>query len=347
MTTPRITLRQLQVFLAVASTGTTTAAAQELALSQSAISAALLELEQLLGLRLFDRMGRRLLLNADGRALMPRALALLDGAEDLEGWAHGGPTRIGRLRLGASTTIGNYLLPDILAQFAAGLSPGAGDAGQGNDQGNDWSAQVSIANTAAIAAQVSDLQLDLGLIEGPCHEPGLTVLPWLQDELVIAAARHDPLCTQRRWDGIIPLAALREADWLLRETGSGTRETVEQSLIPHLHQLRTRIELGSSEAIKRAVLCGLGITCLSRFALRDLLAVGDLVELRTELPPIRRQLFIIHRSRRTPARGVQLLLERLRAMTPQSITDLAITDLATAGPAEPAAFSPRARIPDR
>ena len=302
-----ITLRQLQIFKAVAETGSTTAAARRLALSQSAISAAVLELEQLLNLKLFDRVGKRLALNPDGRALVPRALTLLDGAEEIKGWASAGPERVGKLQLGASTTIGNYLLPDLLAQFDRELPAPARE---------DWSARVLIANTAAVIEQVRDFQLDLGLIEGPCHEPELTVLPWLEDELVIAASRDDPLCTRRRWDGIVPLEALRQANWLLRETGSGTRETVEQALIPHLHHLRARIELGNSEAIKRAVLSGLGITCLPRFALRELLAVGDLVELQTQLPPITRRLFIVHHSGKTLSRGGGLFLGRLRAMAP-------------------------------
>ncbi len=305
MSAPRITLRQLRIFLAVADAGSTAAAAPRVALSQSATSAALLELEALLGLKLFDRVGKRLGLNADGRALAPLALAVLDGTSSIERWAAEGPEQVGRLLIGASTTIGNYLLPYLLADFASSLPPAA-RAG--------WGTRVLIANTATIVEQLQDFRLDAGLIEGPCHASELTVLPWIQDELVVAASRRDPLVRRTR-KGVVPLEELRNADWLLREPGSGTREAVEQALLPHLHHLRTRIELGSSEAIKHAVGRGLGLTCLSRFALRDLLQSGEIVELRTALPRLTRPLSIVHHGQKSLSRGTRLLLGQLRAMT--------------------------------
>lgn len=327
MSAPHITLKQLRVFLAVADTGSTTAAARQVALSQSATSAAVLELEALLGLKLFDRVGKRLVLNADGRALAPRAQSVLDGTAGIERWAAEGPEQVGRLLLGASTTIGNYLLPDLLAAFESSL-PQAARAG--------WGTRVLIANTATIVEQVRDFRLDLGLIEGPCHASELTVLPWLRDELVIAASRADPLARRARNAGI-PLEVLRNANWLLREPGSGTREAVEQVLIPHLHHLRTRIELGSSEAIKRAVVRGLGLTCLSRFALRDLLAAGEIVELRTTLPRLTRPLSIIHHGQKNLSRGTRLLLGQLQATA----------DPQRPGPPAGRPVRPRARRPGR
>ena len=114
-----LTLRQLRTFVAVARGGTTMAASATLAMSQSATSASLNELERSLALRLFDRAGRRLALNDNGRALLPRALALLDGAADIERLARAGGA-LQELRIGASTTIGNYLLPTLLARYLNG-----------------------------------------------------------------------------------------------------------------------------------------------------------------------------------------------------------------------------------
>ena len=114
----RLTLRQLEIFRAIAHTGSTTAAAQSVPLSQSATSAALLELERVLGARLFDRIGKRLLLNDNGRALLPTALAVLDGARHLEAaFASADGSSFVDLRLSASTTIGNYILPPVLARY--------------------------------------------------------------------------------------------------------------------------------------------------------------------------------------------------------------------------------------
>jgi DNA-binding transcriptional LysR family regulator len=294
----RITLRQLQIFRLVAETGTTASAAESLALSQSATSAAINELERLLELQVFDRIGKRLQLNDNGRALLPTAHAVLDAAQSIERWALDRESQIGTLRIGASTTIGNYLLPGILAGFRERLAAPAW---------RNLHVTVAIANSAAIAAQVASFELDLGLIEGPCHEPVLTVRPWREDELAVVAAPTDPIVPRAR-RGTISLQVLREATWLLRETGSGTREAIDQLLIPHLHRLRPGMEFGTSEAIKRAAANGLGITCLSRCVVDDLLRAGSLVAPRTELPPLKRNFYLLTHGRKRLTRGMDLLL---------------------------------------
>jgi DNA-binding transcriptional LysR family regulator len=306
MANPRLTLRQLQIFRGVAEAGSTAAAAADLALTQSAASAAVIELERLLEVRLFDRVGKRLQLNENGRAVLPQALALLDGAGALERWARDRDSQIGVLRLGASTTIGNYLLPGILADFQRTLGLPAQGALQ---------VQVVIANTAAITSQVAAFQLDLGLIEGPCHEPELTVQPWLEDELLVVAAAHDPLVQGAQ---PIPLPMLRLATWLLRESGSGTRETIDQLLTPHLHQLRAGIEFGNSEAIKRAAASGLGISCLSRYVVEDFLASGLLVAPRCELPRLTRRFHVVTHGLKWRTRGLDLLIGYLNQMVDQA-----------------------------
>jgi DNA-binding transcriptional LysR family regulator len=173
-----------------------------------------------------------------------------------------------------------------------------------------WHIQVVIANTAAIAAQVAGFELDLGLIEGPRHEADLTVQPWREDELVVVAAAADPILPRPR-NRKISLKALREATWLLRETGSGTREIIDQLLIPHLYRLRPGIEFGNSEAIKRAAASGLGVTCLSRCVVDDLLRTGVLVAPPTALPRLSRRFHIVTHERKGHTRGMDLLLDYL------------------------------------
>ena len=280
----RITLRQLAIFTAVADAGSTAAAAGRVALSQSATSAALNELEAVLEARLFDRVGTRLVLNDTGRGLLPQARAVLDGAAGIErdfglGAAANGSGAPSRLRVGASTTIGNYLLPTLIANWQR-ARPGA-------------HVDVQIANTGAVAASVARMEVDVGLIEGPCHEPDVVAQPWREEELAIVCAPSHPLLggdpTRR-----LNLAALRQAAWLLREPGSGTREAVEQALQPHLHQLREGLHFGGTEAIKQAAVEGLGFTCLSLFAVQDLVALGRLVRVRTTLPRLTRPLWLVH-----------------------------------------------------
>jgi DNA-binding transcriptional LysR family regulator len=290
----RLTLRQLQIFAAVAHSGSTTAAGSRIALSQSATSAAVNELERLLSMNLFDRAGKRLLLNDNGRALLPRALALLDGAGDIEAMSRDGRIQALALRVGASTTIGNYLLPRLLARFITAQAP---------DSAGAWASKTLIQNTAAVCDAVAAFELDVGLIEGPCHQPALVVTPWLQDELVVVAAAGSAIAHRSAAGEKIPVRSLREEVWLIREAGSGTRETTDQSLLPHLRAYRRSLELGSSEAIARTVAEGLGVACLSSWVVGDAIQAGRLCRIHTTLPRLLRQChLVVHRDKQpTPA----------------------------------------------
>jgi DNA-binding transcriptional LysR family regulator len=302
----RLTLRQLQIFVAVARSGSTTAASADIALSQSATSSAVNELERLLSLRLFDRANKRLFLNDNGRALLPRALALLDGAADVERMAHGAEAQAQSLRVGASTTIGNYLLPGLLRRFMKARQPGAVTV---------WQSKVAIGNTAEICNAVAAFELDIGLIEGPCHQAALSVVPWLRDELVVVASPHSAIAQANRSsaDGRIPLRVLREEIWLLREAGSGTREATDQALLPQLRSYRRSIELGSSEAIKHAVAEGLGIACLSFWVVDDLISAGRLMRLSTTLPNMMRQCHLVVHRQKDPTPALRAFVEQATA----------------------------------
>jgi DNA-binding transcriptional LysR family regulator len=298
----RLTLRQLQIFVAVARSGSTSAASASIALSQSATSSAVNELERLLSLPLFDRAGKRLLLNDNGRALLPRALAMLDSAAGIEQMARDAHAQRQSLRIGASTTIGNHVLPRLLAAFMRGQPEDAAA----------WRSRVVIGNTAAICDAVAAFELDVGLIEGPCHQPTLAVQPWLTDELVVVAARRGaPLAR-------CSIRDLREQVWLLREQGSGTREATDQLLLPHLRAYRRSIELSSSEAIVAAVSEGLGVACLSAAAVAEGVAAGRLEHLATTLPRLERQCrLVVHRDKQ-PTRALSEFLALAQAAPPMN-----------------------------
>jgi DNA-binding transcriptional LysR family regulator len=275
----RLTLRQLQIYRAVALSGSTTAAAESLALSQSATSAALNELERTLETRLFDRVGKRLILNDIGRSLLPAALAVLDGAKSIEAIRAFGEALPMDLRLFASTTIGNYILPRMLARFAQQLPIAR--------------LQLSIGNTLDVIGAVQEFAADLGLIEGPCHASDMHVIDLWEDELVIVAAPTHPLAHAAMRQKLTA-ELLNDAQWLLREPGSGTREAVEHALLPHLRQIRSHMTLGSSEAIKYCAAAGLGLCCLSRHVVQDLVAAKQLTVLPTRLPRLTRRLALIY-----------------------------------------------------
>ena len=293
-----LSLRQLQIFRAIALTGSTTAAALAVPLSQSAASAALKELERALGARFFDRVGKRLVLNDNGRALLPMALAVLDGAQNLEAAFLSNTQALAvELHLFSSTTIGNYVLPALLARFREKV-PAA-------------RLELQIGNTLDVVNAVRDFETDLGFIEGPSHAKDIIVVPWLEDELVIVAAPSHPLA-QAAKQRKLKVRQLAEAQWLLREVGSGTRETVEQALLPHLLNIPASMTLGSSEAIKNAVAEGLGISCLSRSVVRDLVAAKRLSVLATALPRLTRRFLMIHHERKVLSEPLRKFIAHCR-----------------------------------
>lgn len=270
----RLGLRQLEVFVATARAGSTRAAADHVARSQSAASASLVELEGCLGVPLFDRVGRRLVLNENGRALLPKANLLLDLATEVEhlfSGAHAAP-----LRVAASMTIGEYLLPELLAHWKTThpASP----------------VHMMIGNTTEVISAVAGSDVDVGFIEGPQTHPQLIVHPWLTDELVIFAAPGHPLAA-----GTVGARQLREATWALREPGSGTREAVDRWLLERVGPLKVEFELSSAEAIKHLVAAGAALGCLSREVVARELAQGTLAQLATRLPRAQRRLVIVLR----------------------------------------------------
>ncbi len=273
----RISLRQLEVFVATARAGSTRAAADRVARSQSAASAALADLEAALGTPLFDRVGRRLALNEDGRALLPKAAALIDRALELEHLfteSHAAP-----LRLAASLTIGEYLLPALLAQWKLDHPSHA--------------VRLMIGNTREVIGAVAGFDADVGFIEGMQTHPQLSVRPWLVDELAIVASRKHPLAGRA-----VTMRQLREATWALREHGSGTREAVDLWLLERVGPLKVEFELSSPEAIKRLVATGAALGCLAREVVASDVAQGTLVELATSLPRATRRLsMVLHRDK--------------------------------------------------
>ena len=288
----RLTLRQLEIFVAVARAGSTIAAAERIALSQSATSAALNELESLLGTQLFNRVGGRLILNEHGRSMLARARLALDAAQGIErdfGGEDGAPAP--QLAIAASTTTGNYVLPKLIAAYR---------------RREDARFALEIGNTQRVARAVVTFEADLGFIEGPTTEQELELVPWMKDELVVVCSPRHPLARARRK---LSFADLGEATWLLREPGSGTREVVEAALLPRLHRLQTAVDLGSAEAIKQAAAEGLGITCLSRFTVADQVKLGRLVVLRTALPKLQRTFYLVRHERRFVTPTLQRFLD--------------------------------------
>jgi len=290
----RYTLRQLEVFLAVARLGSVSRAARELAMSQSAASGSLADLERQFDVRLFDRAGKRLQLSDLGGSLRARAQAVLDQACDLERGLDG-QKEAPRLRVGATLTIGNYLAAELMARFMRQY-PAAEVA-------------LTVANTQEIARQVGNFDIDVGLIEGEVAEPDLEVTPWRDDELVVFCAPDHPFARKRTLSD----RDLRSAAWIVREHGSGTRQAFDRAMRGLLPELRIALTLQHTEAIKRAVAARLGVGCVSRIALDDAIGRGSLKPCRVPQRDFRRQFFFLLHRRKFRSAGIAHWIELCRA----------------------------------
>jgi DNA-binding transcriptional LysR family regulator len=289
----RYTLRQLEVFLAVARLGSVSRAARELAMSQSAASGSLADLERQFDVRLFDRAGKRLQLSDLGGSLRARAQAVLDQARDLERGLDG-QEEAARLRVGATLTIGNYLAAELMARFMR--------------QYPQAEVTLTVANTEEIARQVGNFDIDVGLIEGEVAEPDLEVTPWRDDELVVFCAPDHPFARKRTLSD----RDLRSAAWIVREHGSGTRQAFDRAMRGLLPELHIALTLQHTEAIKRAVAARLGVGCVSRIALDDATGPGSLKACRVPHRDFRRQFFFLLHRRKFRSAGIAHWIELCR-----------------------------------
>lgn len=289
-----VTLRQLSVFVAVAQTGSTTGAAHHLSMSQSAVSSALSELENALSEQLFDRRGKKLFLNDFGRLILPRVRALFDQVDSI---VNAGRDASVMLRVAASTTISNYVLPPLLAQYHRNHASGG-------------KATLLVGNTHDVLDAVRAFDADVGLIEGSCTVDEFVVEHWMDDELLIVTSPEHPLAAPEA----ATHEALRRADWLVREHDSGTREVLDDQIASVLGPLHIALELANSEAIRRTVMAGYGICCLSSHVVGPDVESGALVNIGGNVPPLRRPFSIVMHKDKLPTRGLTTFLSYLRGV---------------------------------
>ena len=279
----RFTLRQLQVFLAVARRENVSHAAKDLGMSQSAVSGALADLEHQFDIQLFERVGKRLRVSDLGRALRARAEALYEQAREFEARL-ASQNDIGVLRVGATLTIGNYLTAPLMARFVS-EQPGA-------------HVTLHVANTAEIARKLLNFEIDVGMVEGELQQDELEVTRWCDDELLVFCAPSHPFARKRTLSD----RDLCQADWIVREPGSGTRQAFEHAMHGIFPELHIALELQHTEAIKSAVKAGLGLGCVSRVALDDALRHRSLIHCKVPQRDFRRQFyFVLHKKKHRSA----------------------------------------------
>jgi DNA-binding transcriptional LysR family regulator len=297
-----MTLEQLRIFVEVATRLHVTQAAGVLNLTQSAVSASVAALEAQHGVRLFDRVGRRIELTEAGAIFLPQAQALMAQAEGtrllLEDLSR--ETR-GRLRLAASQTVANYWLPQRMVALH-GAHPGI-------------TLSLSVANTAGVARAVQEGAADLGLVEGAVSEGDLHRQVVARDELVLVVAMSHPLAQETRAEP----ESYGGLEWILREPGSGTRSEFESHLAQEnlgLAELTVLLELPSNEAVLAAVSAGQGVSVLSRRAVENAVAAGRVraLAIRAEARPFA----VLSHPGRHRTRAVQAMLDLLTGPFPEA-----------------------------
>jgi DNA-binding transcriptional LysR family regulator len=270
-------LRQLRTFELLARTGSFTGVARELSISQPAVSAQIQALEQELGLRLLDRLPRGVRLTAAGEVLLGYARRMLNlEAEAAAAMLEQRGAQATYLRLAASPTIGAYLLPQLLGQFKR-LHP-------------EMRSIADIEPSSRVVEALQSYAVEIGLVEAPVEETDLVVAEFLSDELVLVVPAGHPLAGH----GPISVSELQAWPMVSREPESGTRALVEEALSALGVRLAPAYELGGVEAIKNAVLMGLGVAFMSRQAIGLEERAGLLVPVAVEGLSLRRPLYYLH-----------------------------------------------------
>lgn len=295
--------RRLQVFHAVAKHLSFTKAAEALFMTQPAVTFQIRQLEEHFDTRLFDRAHGRISLTAAGQVALEYAERILGLSAELD-------TRLkemsgqvtGPLLIGASTTIAEFLLPQVLGEFKSrhpGVVP-----------------RLFVANSEAVQARIAERTLDLGFIEGESHLPSLVTDTCAEDELQVVCAPTHPLAKA----GSVTPKALTEHAYISREPGSGTREVIDHYLQKagvSPDQLQVVMELGSPESLKGLAATGLGFTIMSRTTVAKEIRLGQLV--RVPLAPrLTRHFAVVYPKERFHSRlvnnFVQFAKERFAAL---------------------------------
>ncbi|PID75881.1 MAG: LysR family transcriptional regulator [Deltaproteobacteria bacterium] len=276
-----ITLRQLEIFIAVAETAQVTKASRKLYVTQSAVSMALAELENQLGGSLFDRRGRSLLLNARGRFLLPHAKNVTAQVTNIETIMSETNDRLtGTITVVASTTLGNYILPYLIGAFQR-VHPNV-------------RINLMVCNTPKAEKRVFEKKAEIGFVEGPLSDNSeIEWEKWFEDELVVLCGPSDPLAHNQVFD---VTRDIKGKKWIMREKGSGTYASICQRFGKYMDEIDVVMEMGHPEAVKRGVESGVGITCLSSLSMCREVEHGWLKSLKIKGLDTKRQLKIVRRK---------------------------------------------------
>jgi len=290
--------RRLQVFHTVARLLSFTKAAEELHMTQPAVTFQVRQLEEQFNTRLFDRTHNRISLTDAGKRVYEYGERIFQLYNEMDNSVRELTGDIsGVLILGASTTIAEYMLPVLLGDFKA--------------KHPEVTIRLKVANTDGIVSQVENNEIDLGVVEAPVNNKNLVVEECRTDHLVLIVPPGHELADEKS----VSLARIVDYPFICREEGSGTREVMIESMLTagiNASDLRIAMELGSLEAIKGAVESGMGVSILSKATLIKELKLGTLVAIDID-PPIHRPFSFVHQKQKFKARVMEELLTFARS----------------------------------
>ncbi|SFD61938.1 DNA-binding transcriptional regulator, LysR family [Paenibacillus catalpae] len=275
-----LNFHQLHIFYTVAERGSFSAAAQSLHMTQPAVTMQVQSLEDYFGTKLLQRSTKRIDLTEAGRALMPYARRSIELIRDTDQAMSAFTKQLkGRLQLGASLTIGEYILPRLLGPFGQSFP--------------EISISMKVMNTAQIMDEIMNHQLTFGLIEAPVNHPDMQMEAVMSDELRLIVPKDHPLSKRPT----VMLDEVVEYPFVLREQGSGTRLVMEEQLKRKNidpADLKIVMELGSTGAVKSAVEAGLGVSFVSESSVKHEVALGLLHVVPIEDVRFKRQFYSIY-----------------------------------------------------
>ncbi|KII75435.1 LysR substrate-binding domain-containing protein [Vibrio renipiscarius] len=274
----RYSLKQLAVFDAVADSGSVSMAADKLALTQSATSMSLAQLEKMLGRPLFERQGKQMALTHWGIWLRPKAKRLLQDAQQIEMGFIEQHLLSGELRVGASQTPAEHLVPDLISNI--------------DNDFPEMRISLKVRSTDSILEGLLDYKYDIGIIEGRCDDNRLQQEVWCRDHLTVVAASHHPFAKADK----VSLAQLEQAKWVLREPGSGTRMIFDSSIHHLIEDLDVWREYEHVPVLRSMVSNGLYLTCLPYLDVERYIESGQLVALNVPELSMERTLSFVWRS---------------------------------------------------
>lgn len=291
--------RRLRVFSTVARLLSFTKAADELHMTQPAVTFQVRQLEEQFNTRLFDRTHNKVSLTPAGERVASYAARIFELYSEMESAVQDLTGDIGgSLTLGASTTNAEYLLPPILGEFRTAHP--------------SINLRLKVANSDSVVTMVEENIIDLGVVEAPVSNRNLLVETFYEDEMVVVVAPDHELATR---SAAVPVADLKQYSFIVREEGSGTREVIADYLRQQqndLSAMKIGMELGSPEALKGAVEAGMGLSILSRASVKKELKLKSVVALPLD-PPLTRPFSFVRQRQKFRAVAMEELLDFAKA----------------------------------